>query len=45
VSTSLVKKPILENKVEKAKTDLDFLKKSKKIASYKKKKTIITKKK
>ena len=45
VSTSLVKKSILENKVEKAKTDLDFLKKTKKIASYKKKKTIITKKK
>ena len=41
VSTSLVKKSILENKVEKAKADLDFLKKSKKIASYKKKKTLV----
>ena len=45
VSTSLVKKSIQENKVEKAKADLDFLKKSKKIASNRKKKTIITKKK
>ena len=45
VSTSLVKKSIPENKVEKAKADLDFLKKTKKIANYKKKKTIITKKK